>query len=232
MKPTRRNAIAISCIFMTALMLYLTKPWFTSLEGELSLGWFPLKQMTDTYGDVAQGSADGPHFGRAYTIGATKPDGEVNIIYLANPVGRVFGNSSRPAGRVLQGCEVGDAIRIRGITYSTIGPSLSGSRIPRGYRIMMLQSVEKLNSTWEVIQIGRRFLDERGYTTGRILSSILEEREPNFYWDYALKFERPDIQGLRSCWVIRFEQAERPGHWFEVWVDASEYLVIGGMQCR
>jgi len=232
MKPTRKNTIAISCIFLTALTLYLTKPWFASLEGELSLGWFPLEQMTDTYEDMAQCSADGPHFGRAYTLEVTKPEGEVKIIYLANPVGQVFGNNTRPAGRILQGCEVGDAIRVWGLTYSTIGPSTSFSRIPRGYRIIMLQSVEKLNSTWEVIQIGRRFLDERGYTTGKILSSRLEETEPNFYWDYELKFERPDIQGLRSCWVVRFEQAERPGHFFEVWIDASEYLVIGGDQCK
>ena len=232
MKPTRRNAIAISFILLTVLILYLTKPWFTSLEGELSLGLFPLEQMTDPYEDMAQGSSGGPSFGRAYTLKVAKLDGEAKIIYLANPVGRVFGNNTRPTGIILKDCEVGDAIRVWGLTYSTIGPSPSGSRIPRGYRIIMLQSVEKLNSTWQVIQIGRRFLDERGYTTGKILSSRLEEMEPNFYWNYALKFERPDIQGLRSCWVIRFEQAERPGHWFEVWVDASEYLVIGGMQCR
>lgn len=232
MKLTRRKTIAISCIFLAALTLYLTKPWFASLEGELSLGWFPLEQMTDTYGGVAQGSAGGPHFGRAYMLEVTRPDSEVEIIYLANPTGQVFGNNTRPAGRILQGCEVGDAIRVRGLTYSILGPSPSGSRIPRGYRIMMLQSVEKMNSTWEVIKVGKRFLDERGHTTGRILSSKLEEREPNFYWDYALKFERPDIRGLRSCWVIRFEQADRPGHFFEVWIDASEHLVVGGMQCR
>jgi len=232
MKLTRRKTIAISCIFLTALTLNLMKPWFASLEGELSLGLFPLEQMTDPYEDMAQGSVGGPQFGRAYTLKITKQDGEVKIIYLANSVGRVFGNNTRPAGRILLGCEVGDAIRVRGITYSTIGPSPSGSRIPRGYRIMMLRSVEKMNSTWDIIQIGKRFLDERGHTTGRILSSSLEEREPNFYWDYALKFERPDISGLRSCWVIRFEQAERPGHFFEVWIDASEYLVVGGSSCR
>jgi hypothetical protein len=146
MKPTRRKTIAISCIFLTALTLYLTKPWFASLEGELSLGWFPLEQMTDTYEDMARFSAGGPHFGRAYTLEITKPDGEVKIIYLANPVGRVFGNNTRPAGRILQGCEVGDIIRVKGITYSTIGPSPSGSKIPRDYRIMRLLSVEKRNS--------------------------------------------------------------------------------------
>ena len=193
---------------------------------------FPLEQMTDPYEDMAQFSAGGPHFGRAYALKVTKSDDEVKIIYLANPIGRVFGNNTRPAGRILQGCEVGDAIRVWGLKYSTLGPSPSGSRIPRGYRIMMLRSVEKMNSTWDVIQIGKRFLDERGHKTGKILSSRLEEREPNFYWDYALKFERPDLLGLRSCWVIRFEQAERPGHFFEVWIDASEHLVVGGDQCK
>jgi len=146
MKLTRSKTIAISCILLVALTLYLTKPWFTSLEGELSLGLFPLEQMTDPYEDMAQGSAGGPQFGRAYTLEVTKPDGEVKIIYLANPVGRVFGNNTRPAGRILLGCEVRDATRVWGLTYSTIGPSPSGSRIPRGYRIMMLQSVEKMNS--------------------------------------------------------------------------------------
>lgn len=84
----------------------------------------------------------------------------------------------------------------------------------------------------KAIEIGRDFLDGNGFKTGKILSIKLEEVEPNFYWNYALKFEKPDIYGLRSCWVIRFEQAKRPGHFFEVWVDASEYLVIGGDQCR
>ncbi|MFX0135778.1 MAG: hypothetical protein ACFFDN_19200, partial [Candidatus Hodarchaeota archaeon] len=73
---------------------------------------------------------------------------------------------------------------------------------------------------------------ERGHTTGMILFSRLEDKEPNFYWNYELKFERPDINGSRSCWVIRFEQAKRPGHFFEVWVDVSEHLVVGGTQCR
>ena len=82
------------------------------------------------------------------------------------------------------------------------------------------------------IQIGRDFLDGEGFKTGELLSIKLEEKEPNFYWDYALKFERPDLAGLRTCWVIRFEQKQRPGHFFEIWLDASENIVIGGSQCR
>ncbi len=84
----------------------------------------------------------------------------------------------------------------------------------------------------QAIEIGRDFLDGEGSKTGKVLFIKLEEKEPNFYWDYALKFERPDLTGLRTCWVIRFEQKHRPGHFFEVWIDASENIVIGGSQCR
>lgn len=98
------------------------------------------------------------------------------------------------------------------------------------------------------IQIGRDFLDGVGRKTGRVLFIQHEEKEPNFYWDIALKsdvewdrldiwdrmlkWDRPDIREIRPCWVIRFEQAKRPGHFYEVWLDASEYIVVGGTQCR
>ncbi len=98
------------------------------------------------------------------------------------------------------------------------------------------------------IQIGRDFLDGVGRKTGKVLFIKHEEKEPNFYWDIALKsdvewdrldiwdrmlkWDRPEIREIRTCWVIRFEQAKRPGHFYEVWLDASEYIVVGGSQCR
>lgn len=98
------------------------------------------------------------------------------------------------------------------------------------------------------IEIGRYFLDEVGFKTGRVLFIKLEEKEPNFYWDIVvksdvewdrldiwdrmLKWDRPDIREIRPCWIIRFEQAKRHGHFFEVWIDASEYLVVGGTSCK
>ncbi len=98
------------------------------------------------------------------------------------------------------------------------------------------------------IQIGRDFLDGVGRKTGKVLFIKHEEKEPNFYWDIApqsdvvwdrldiwdrmLKWDRPEIRETRPCWVIRFEQAKRPEHFYEVWLDASEYFVVGGGQCR
>ena len=98
------------------------------------------------------------------------------------------------------------------------------------------------------IQIGRYFLDGVGRKTGRVLFIKQEEKEPNFYWDIVaiksdvewdrldiwdrmLKWDRPEIREIRPCWVIRFEQAKRPGHFYEVWLDASEYIVVGGTSC-
>ena len=98
------------------------------------------------------------------------------------------------------------------------------------------------------IQIGRYFLDGVGRKTGRVLFIKHEEKEPNFYWDIVaiksdvewdrldiwdrmLKWDRPEIREIRPCWVIRFEQAKRLGHFYEVWLDASEYIVVGGMSC-
>jgi len=100
----------------------------------------------------------------------------------------------------------------------------------------------------QAIEIGRYFLDRVGRKTGRVLFIKHEEKEPNFYWDIAalksdvewdrldiwdkmLKWDRPDIREIRPCWVIRFEQAKRPGHFYEVWLDASEYIVVGGNSC-
>ena len=101
------------------------------------------------------------------------------------------------------------------------------------YNISGIDVSGRVRPRWrKVIEIGRDFLDGVGFKTGKVLYITFEEREPNFYWDYALKYERPDLMGLRACWVIRFEQAKRPGHFFEVWLDASEYIVVGGGQCR
>lgn len=100
----------------------------------------------------------------------------------------------------------------------------------------------------KAIEIGRLFLDTVGYKTGRVLSVQLEEKEPNFYWDVEvesdvewdrldvwdrmLKYNRPELREARPCWIVRFEQARRPGHFYEVWLDAAEYIVVGGSSCR
>ena len=84
----------------------------------------------------------------------------------------------------------------------------------------------------QVIQVGRFHLLNEGIFVGRVLSVKQEVVTPNFWLNYGLKFERPDLVGDRLCWLVRFEQTGRLGHYIEVWIDVSENLVVGGMQCR
>jgi len=91
---------------------------------------------------------------------------------------------------------------------------------------------EDLSTEKQAINIGRHFLDGIGYVTGDVSFAELDKKTPNFYWHELAELEKPGVQGLRPCWVVRFEQARRPGHWFEVWIDAQTGEVIGGMQCR
>ena len=141
MRLNRKTETAL-IISLATLTLYL-RPSFASIEGELSVDYFPLDQMTVPYGDTAVTSNDGPSFGRAYTIEITKSGGEAKTTYLANPRGQVFGNNTIPAGEILRGCEVGDTIRVRGLAYSRLGPSWPPSWKPEDYRVLIIRSVQK-----------------------------------------------------------------------------------------
>ena len=92
----------------------------------------------------------------------------------------------------------------------------------------------------ETVEIGRNYLENvllrggSGPWVGDLLQVKLEVRDPNYYW-YGYPWEgevdRPEGEST-LCWIITFEQAKHPGHWFEVWVDAESGDVVGGMQCR
>jgi len=84
----------------------------------------------------------------------------------------------------------------------------------------------------QVIRTGYAFFAEEGRRVGRALSVKQEEVTPNFVYNYSLKFDRPDLVAPRTCWVVRYEQWGRPGHYVELWIDAVERLVVGGEECR
>jgi hypothetical protein len=90
--------------------------------------------------------------------------------------------------------------------------------------------VSQIVSLFAAVERGRSFLDDNNHTTGRILSTALEVREPNFYWSTAMGMEKPNSAEPRLMWIIRFEQANRPGHFFEVWV-AERGMILGGNEC-
>ena len=74
-----------------------------------------------------------------------------------------------------------------------------------------------------VMEHHTRFLNPQ--KIGRLLVTCM-------HWHDLAELEKPNIQGLRLCWIIRFEQAYRPSHFFEVWIDSHTGEVIGGTQCR
>lgn len=87
------------------------------------------------------------------------------------------------------------------------------------------------------IGIGREFLENIDCQTGEVLSTDLVHvtEVPDGYWYYwhqLVGLETPDIPEPEWCWMVRFEKALWPGHYFEVLVDAQTGIIIGGMQCR
>jgi hypothetical protein len=95
---------------------------------------------------------------------------------------------------------------------------------------------------FEAVEVGRSFLDDLNATTGRLLSTALEVREPNLYWQNMLphplvhSYGFTDLREPKLLYIIRYEQAERAlmgnsGHFFEVWVD-MDGRVLGGAQCK
>ena len=91
-------------------------------------------------------------------------------------------------------------------------------------------------------QIGRDVYDGLNKTTGKILSIQLMEKAPIYYHNYTeIDIARAKETGEtlplyvldepRLCWIIMFEQPNRPGHHFEVWIDANTSKIIGMDEC-
>jgi type III secretory pathway component EscR len=80
-----------------------------------------------------------------------------------------------------------------------------------------------------LVEIGKEFLDEEKKPHGKYLSIRVEEEKPNFYLNTKLKYERPELQETRDCWIIRYKKGLG---YIEVWIDYYELLVVGGVETR
>ena len=86
----------------------------------------------------------------------------------------------------------------------------------------------------QAIAFGRVFFQFIDVNVGQVLSVSIEEKQPNYYWGiYVLGLPGPLLDQTipRECWVVQFEQAHRPGHFVEVWIDTTIPLSVGGMMC-
>ncbi len=90
----------------------------------------------------------------------------------------------------------------------------------------------RVGNEQQAIQVGRDFFDtlDGNAPAGNAVLVRLGERTPNFYWQNLYRIEKPNVGSLELCWTVTFEQALRPGHFFEVWVDAFTGEVVGGAQ--
>lgn len=84
----------------------------------------------------------------------------------------------------------------------------------------------------EAIRVGQVFLLLHGVDVGKMLEASTELDTPNYYWRKKLGMRFPLLPPPCECYVIRYEQARRPGHFYEVWVEADSMQVVGGGECR
>jgi len=89
----------------------------------------------------------------------------------------------------------------------------------------------------QAIEIGREFFEDIGLQTGKVLSvNLVHIDEVSdgylFYWHSAKELEIPDVSETEWCWIVRFEQGGRRGHFWEVLIDINTGEVVGGMSCR
>jgi uncharacterized protein YcfL len=87
----------------------------------------------------------------------------------------------------------------------------------------------------QAIELGMDFFEDIGLQPGKVLSVDLIDEVPAgylYYWHSAKGLEVPSVQEPGQCWLVRFEQGPRPGHWWEVLIDMATNEVVGGMSCR
>jgi len=84
----------------------------------------------------------------------------------------------------------------------------------------------------EAIRVGQAFLILHDVDVGKVLEASTESVTPNYYWCKKLGMRFPLMPPPRECHMIRYEQARRPGHFYEVWVDVYSMQVVGGDECK
>ena len=144
-----------------------------------------------------------------------------------------------PSGTVV--LTINGPIECNNATYNIVMPYYNGTNdrpqdianfafsttIPRGTVVY-----EPPVASEQAIATGRDFLDAQNYTTGQVLSTGLSVLEPNDYWHGMFGIPNDAQPGFQHCWIIQFEKACCPGHFYEVFINSETGNVIGGTQCR
>jgi hypothetical protein len=89
----------------------------------------------------------------------------------------------------------------------------------------------------EAVDTAKVFLSLNDVDVGRYLRHTEEQSVPNYYWQKQFKYHLAKLayhNPKETCEYIavHFEQQNRPGHYYEVWVELDSYEIIGGGECR
>jgi len=84
----------------------------------------------------------------------------------------------------------------------------------------------------DFVGAARAFLKLNDVDVGKYLQHSVENGVPNYSWQKKLGIKYPWVTMPCDYIAVRFEQANRPGHWYEVWVEQDSMQVIGGGTCR
>ena len=102
-----------------------------------------------------------------------------------------------------------------------------------GYRIPPFKVFSGVDDEIDkAVNAARVFLRLNDVDVGKYLQYSVEYGVPNYYWHINLGIKHPLLSPSCEYIVIRFEQADRPGHYYEVWVDPETNQIIGGDACR
>lgn len=90
----------------------------------------------------------------------------------------------------------------------------------------------------DAVDTARVFLSLNDVDVGKYLSHTIEQGDPNYYWQKEFQYGNlanlvyHNLPKSREYIAVRFEQQNRPGHFYEVWVELGSNQVVGGDICR
>ncbi len=84
----------------------------------------------------------------------------------------------------------------------------------------------------EAVNIAKTFLLLNRLDVGKYIQHTIDYGVPNYFWHNNLGIKHPRLPSPCEYLVIRFEQADRPGHYYEVWVDPETNQIVGGDECK
>lgn len=122
-----------------------------------------------------------------------------------------------------------DEERIISFCFKSDETKLSQIKL-QGFRASAFYQLAKTRDV--AVETARMFLQLNDVEVGKYLQQTAEYGTPNYYWHNVFGIKHPINTSPCQYTAIRFEQAKKPGHFFEVWVEKETNQIVGGDMCR